>query len=153
MGNLSSRFEMKDLEMLIDSIDDWESMRNQEFHMLNAIKGTPMPPEDHEAFEPFQYLKNMFKQREKEIERNRTMRQEKAVFLKAKLMLARQDMDVNSLFDFASEEEPKVSNNNSETQSSESGSYQKRWESAEEFIKDLGVWSHYETFLSNMEES
>jgi hypothetical protein len=67
-----------------------------------------MPPEDHEAFEPFQYLRNMFKQREKEIERNRTMRQEKAVFLKAKLMLARQDMDVNSLFDFSSEEEPKV---------------------------------------------
>jgi len=148
MGQLSSKFEMKDIEMLIDSIDDWESMRNQEFHMLNAIKSTPMPPEDHEAFEPFQYLKNMFIQREREIERNRTMRQEKAVFLKAKLMLARQDMDVNSLFDFSSEEEPKVSNNNSE-----SGSYQKKWELAEAFIKDLGVWSHYETFLSSLEES
>ena len=49
-SHLSSKFSRYDIDTLIESIDDWESMRNQEYHMLNAIKGAPLPPEDHEAF-------------------------------------------------------------------------------------------------------
>lgn len=172
MGELNSDFSRDDVETLIEAMGDWEVLGNQEFTLLQMIKGAPMPPEDHEAYDYMQQLKDHFRRREREIVDHRLTRQEKAVFLKAKLMLVRRDLGINELFEMAAKEQPPVSKEGEETpsffpeakkstvekpeSSSEakqipvkvSGSeVEERLKWAEFFIKDLGVWNHYEKFL------
>tara|TARA_Y100000034_G_C6845233_1_gene382845 strand:- start:332 stop:850 length:519 start_codon:yes stop_codon:yes gene_type:complete len=170
MSELSSKFTRDDLETLIDSIGDWEQLGNQEWHLLNMIKNAPMPPEDHEAFEHMQGIKNHFRSREREIEDSRQTRQEKAVFLKAKLMLVRRDMGIDQLFEMAAEasspQEPApvekvpvpVSTERSDSEGvkipvKDSGNEaQGSLELAEFFIRDLGVWDHYQKFLAEKQD-
>jgi len=144
------------------------------FHVFQMVKNIPMPPEEHEAYEFIHKLKEHFRTRERDIKDSRVTRQEKAVFLKAKLMMARRDLGISALFDMASNmEEGAVSGSGSiaisdapkETVPSISGvetsiedtddlSIAKRsLEKAEFFIKDLGVWDHYQTFLSDRKNS
>ena len=101
MSSLISDFSRQDVEVLIESVGDWESVGNQEYHVLNKIKDVPLPRSDHEAFEPMTQMKQYFKEREKEILASRALRQETAVFLKAKLMLVRRDLAIGKLFDMA----------------------------------------------------
>jgi len=169
MSNLDSRFTRDDLETLIEAMGDWESLGNHEFHVLQMVKNIPMPPEEHEAFEFIHKLKEHFRSRERDIKDSRVTRQEKSVFLKAKLMMARRDLGISALFDMASNmDEGNLSDAPKETvPSSSSGietpiedlptdelSLAKRGlEQAEFFIKDLGVWEHYQTFLSDRKNS
>lgn len=166
MSNLESRFTRDDLETLIEAMGDWESLGNQEFHVLQMVKNIPMPPEEHEAFEFIHKLKEHFRTRERDIKDSRVTRQEKAVFLKAKLMMARRDLGISALFDMASNVdasdvlssqapkeivptsasiEPQIEDSTTDEPSLVKSSLEK----AEFFIKDLGVWDHYQTFLSD----
>lgn len=163
MGELSSKFSRDDIETLIEAMGDWEVLGNQEFTLLQMIKGAPMPPEDHEAFDYMQQLKDHFRRREREIIDSRLSRQEKSVFLKAKLMLVRRDLGINQLFEMASldtitDVEEKV-DSLSEAKSSDcegvqipvkfsTSKVEERLKMAEYFIRDLGVWSHYEKFMA-----
>lgn len=169
MSELKSSFTRDDLETLIESMDFWESMGNQEFHLMNMIKNAPLPPEDHEAYEAMTQIKDHFRSRERDIEATRVTRQEKAVFLKAKLMLVRRDLSINQLFEMATEASPEVTSspveNAPETETvpvidsedevvtvpvtSAESSLKSSVELAEFFIKDLGVWEHYQKFLKD----
>jgi hypothetical protein len=173
MSELKSSFTRDDLETLIESMDFWESMGNQEFHLMNMIKSAPLPPEDHEAFEAMNQIKEHFRSRERDIEATRQTRQEKAVFLKAKLMLVRRDLSIDQLFDMATEATPETHSAPVETapvvptavpvvESAEEvqipvTSHESKLESslelAEFFIRDLGVWEHYQKFLKDRAES
>lgn len=160
MSSLDSRFSREDLETLIEAMGDWESLGNHEFHVLQMVKNIPMPPEDHEAFEFIDKLKEHFKSRERDINDSRVTRQEKSVFLKAKLMMARRDLGISDLFDMASSpiglDEPTKPIKPKSTESlisdpslnlDELGLARKNLQEAEYFIKDLGVWDHYQSFL------
>jgi len=103
MTELSSKFSREDVETLIAAVGDWELVGNQEFHMMQMIRNAPMPPEDHEAYEPMSQIKEWYRNREKKILDGRELRQERAVFLKAKLMLVRRDMQISQLFEMANE--------------------------------------------------
>ena len=165
MSELKSSFTRDDLETLIESMNFWESMGNQEFHLMNMVKNAPMPPEDHEAFEPWQAIKEHFRSRERDIEATRQTRQEKAVFLKAKLMLVRRDTAIDQLFDMATEATPEtqsapvedvpqtVTPDHDHTtpplEPAVPESLGSSLELAEFFIKDLGVWEHYQKFLQD----
>lgn len=174
MSELKSSFTRDDLETLIESMDFWESMGNQEFHLMNMIKNAPMPPEDHEAFDSMQQIKDHFRSRERDIEATRQTRQEKAVFLKAKLMLVRRDLSIDQLFDMATEATPEAQAAPVEkpdtahaaapvVESAEAvevselppvvskveSNLESSLEQAEFFIKDLGVWDHYQKFLAD----
>jgi hypothetical protein len=173
MGELTSKFSRDDVETLIEAMGDWEALGNQEYTLLQMIKGAPLPPEDHEAFEYMQHIKDHFRRREREIMDGRLTRQEKSVFLKAKLMLVRRDLGINKLFEMAAEgpfdaekmsdwEKPKPVVENETVKAPEeaikipvksSGDVAKRLEMAEFFIKDLGVWGHYEKFLAEKSAS
>jgi hypothetical protein len=161
MPDLSCKFTRDDIETLIEAMGDWEMLGNHEFHVMSMIKNAPMPPEDHEAYEALAQIKEHFQNRERDIMASRAVRQEKAVFLKAKLMLVRSDLGITALFDMTSntdanspmpkkEEakpvEPRVKRSKSE--SSDQVDYKAKLEMAEFFIKDLGVQSHYEKFLA-----
>lgn len=168
MGEIKSSFSSEDIKTLLEAMSDWESMGNQEFHLLGMVKGAPMPPEDHEAYEYMQNIKDHFRNREKDIMASREMKQEKAVFLKAKLMLVRKDMAIDKLFDMAANTEldisdapiervppqPVSTDNGEEVEevkvpvTTPEGDLAKKLELAEFFIKDLGVWAHYEKFLA-----
>jgi hypothetical protein len=162
MGELSSKFSREDIEVLLEATSDWEALGSQEWHLMNMVKSAPMPPDDHEAYEMVSAIKEHFAKREKDIKESRVTRQERAVFLKAKLMLVRRDMAVNQLFEMAVEDTPQdvaapvhvpVKCENSEAVSIpvRSGDAAAALEKAEFFIKDLGVWDHYQKFLKEKE--
>lgn len=137
MGQLNSALSKEDLNTLIEAMDDWELFGNSEFHMMSAVKNAPLPPEDQEEqYEFVKRIKDHYKRREKEIKDTRAIRQEKAIFTKAKLMLIRQDIGIGKLFEPTTTTEGEVS--------SESPS---KLALAEFFIKDMGVWQHYVKFL------
>jgi len=160
MGELTSKFSRDDIDTLIEAMGDWEALGNQEYTLLQMIKGAPMPPEDHEAFEYMQHIKDHFRRRERDIIDSRLTRQEKAVFLKAKLMLVRRDLGINQLFEMAAQDQAEASKVESPPPvESPSGGIQIPVKSAESkiqesldlaefFIRDLGVWEHYQNFLA-----
>ena len=159
MSELSSKFGRDDLETLIEAIGDWELLGNQEFNFLQMIEGSPMPPEDHEAFETFKQIKQHYREKKQDIVGNRAMRQEKAVFLKAKLMMVRRDMQITDLFEMASDvpvepesppkRKPPVADKDvmAPMPVAQVGEMNQKLSLAEFFIKDLGVWEHYLKFL------
>jgi len=158
MGELTSQFSRDDIETLLEATNDWEALGSQEYHLMNMVKNAPMPPDDHEAFDMVAAIKEHFHKREKDIKDSRVTRQERAVFLKAKLMLVRRDMGVNQLFEMATIPEevatavqnataaPETTTAAPEAASSRGVVYKLR--QAEFFIKDLGVWEHYQKFLA-----
>jgi hypothetical protein len=170
MSDLSSQFTREDIETLIESVGDWEMLGNQEYHVAQMIKNAPMPPEDHEAHEAMTQIKEHFKKRERDLKRSREVRQERAVFLKAKLMLVRKDLGINALFDMTVNTDPNspMPEKREDDEDNEAppkkaspqkvmirkkipvqaGEEGKRLQLAEFFIKDLGVWDHYQKFLS-----
>lgn len=151
MTDLSSKFTRDDIETLIESVSDWELVGNQEFHMMQMIRNAPMPPEDHEAFEPIQQIKDYYSEREKNILQSKAMRQEKAVFLKAKLMLVRKEMDIHDLFEMATDApqtDDQAAIPSAVTPAPTPAPDPNKLEMAEFFIRDLGVWDHYTKFLA-----
>lgn len=165
MSELSSQFNRQDVETLIESVGDWETVGNQEFHFMQMIRNAPLPPEDHEAFQAMEQIKDYYTKREKKINDGRALRQEKAVFLKAKLMLVRQDMQIDDLFEMpidSSVPDPALAPAPAPASASdpasdpvatppESPQVGRSLELAEFFIKDMGVWEYYEKFLADRE--
>lgn len=139
MGELNSKFSREDLEVLIEAIGDWEALGNQEWTIAQMVKAAPLPPEEHETFGMMSAIKDHFRQRERLLNQNRQERQEKAVFLKAKLMLVRKDMEIDSLFSIPTESDLPIINGSEAA---------RRLHIAESFIKDLGVELHYQKYLS-----
>jgi hypothetical protein len=167
MGELSSKLTRDDVDTLIESVGDWEMLGNFEFHQMNMIKNLPMLPEDHEAYEAIKQIKEYFRRREKEIMATREIKQEKAVFLKAKLMMIKRDMGINKLFEIAvgtDDSSPTAVDKLPTKAVQEPGEnvvrvpvkdgpedVRRRLELAEFFISDLGVWDYYQKFLADRE--
>lgn len=152
MGELKSSFSRDDIETLIDAMTDWESIGNHEYHVMQMVKGHPLPEQDDDSFEFVKKIKEHFRKREKEIKSERMLRQEKAILVKAKLVLLRQEGGINKLFEVAAEaaEEaaPQEEPSSSEGRVTKlSAVQQNRLELAEFYIKDLGVWDMYQKFL------
>jgi hypothetical protein len=151
MAELNSKMTREDLEVLIEAMGDWEALGNHEFHVLQMIKGAPLPPDDHEAYEIMAQIKEHYRKREKEIQASRAVRQERAVFVKAKLMLARIEIGTTKFFDIAQNVEaenpalaPQAEAKPPEKTASADS---EKLALAEFFIRDLGVWDHYLKFL------
>ena len=125
VSSLESTFSKEEMQTLLDSITDWEISRNQEYHVMQMVKNIPLPAEDDESYEYVSELKRQFRLREDNILDSRMARQEKAIFLKAKLMMVIKDMGRNELFDF---EGQKDSDN---------------LKLAEKCIKEAGLWDDY----------
>lgn len=148
MAEINSKFTREDVETLLQSIDDWEAIGNQEFHLMNMVRNVPMPAEDSETYNMLSQLKTHFAQREKDIQAARKVVREKAVFLRAKLMLSLQDMEVNNFFQMATETEAVET----PQEPVENEISTRKLDAAEHFIRDLGVWEHYVKFLAEQEK-
>lgn len=154
MGELTSKFSRDDIEVLLEATNDWESLGSQEWHLMNMVKGAPVPDAKQypEAYEMVTAIKAHFKKREKDIKDSRVTRQERAVFLKAKLMLVRRDMGINQLFEMATEDATPEQVAVAELAREQANSVSvpvstNALMKAEFFIRDLGVWNHYQRFL------
>lgn len=161
MSELNSKFSREDIETLIESVSDWETIGNHDYHVLQTVKSMPMPPEEHEAYESMTQIKEYFRNRERDIMASRAVRQEKSTFIRAKLMMVRREMGISELFEMATQNTP-VAASNSQREYGDNASVQaeqklpenpeqvkrSKLELAEAFIRDLGVWAHYEKFLS-----
>lgn len=147
MSNLDSNLNSDDLETLLEATNDWEMLGNNDFYTLNMVKAVPLPSEDHETYNFIRDIKDRFRSREKDIKAARAVRQEKAVFLKAKLMMLKRDLGITQLFDEAQVSTPEkgivMTASGHTIQLSDEN---KELIRAEEFIKDLGVWEHYQKF-------
>lgn len=168
MAELSSKFTQEDIEKLIESVGDWEVNGSQEYLFMTRILDAPALPEDHEAFEIWTQIRDHYRSRKQILEDRHADRQEQAVFLKAKLMLVRKEMRVNDVFEMAAEEvkavpkkkkvvpdspaSPRTAQSTQKIPVSVSDA-QKKLEDAEFFIKDLGVWEHYQKFLAEKSDS
>lgn len=139
MAELNTKFTRSDLETLIESMGDWEMLGDHEHRVLEMIKGAPMPPEDHEAYDIMSQIKNHYKKREREINASRQVRQERATLLKAKLMLVRMELGTNQFFE--------MSDNTCADGQQKTPESSEALTLAEFFIRDLGVWDHYKKFL------
>lgn len=155
MGELTSKFSRDDIEVLLEATNDWEALGSQEWHLMNMVKGAPVPDAEQypEAYEMVTAIKDHFKKREKDIKDSRVTRQERAVFLKAKLMMVRRDMGINQLFEMATEDAAPEQVAAAEAARDEAMSTSdpvsiKALQKAEFFIRDLGVWDHYQRFLA-----
>lgn len=167
MSSLIASFSREDVEVLIESVGDWESVGNQEYHVLNMIKNAPLPPNEHEAFEPMSQIKQYFRDREKEILSSRALRQETAVFLKAKLMLVRRDLAIGKLFDMAANVEANqdstlenkvalpVAIENPNQNQNDVDQLRLKLKIAEDFIKGMGdgVVKFYDKFIEDYNNS
>jgi hypothetical protein len=159
MAELNTQFNRSDLDTLIEAMGDWEMVGNQEFHALQYINQIPLPEEDDDSYEPIKQMKDFFRKREKEIKASRVIRQEKAVFLKAKLMLLRQDLGIDKLMSLSvSNDETMVLEETAPERKAQPEldelnllnevSAQERLEHAEYYIRDLGVWNMYQAYLA-----
>lgn len=151
-STFDSRFNRDDIETLIEAMGDWEMVGNHDFHLLTMIKNAPMPPEEHEAYEVMNQIKDVFRSRERDILASRALRQEKSIFLKAKLLMIRGEVGIDKLFDMAEHcdsatalkvDSPKIASKKLATDT------EKQLELAQFFIKDLGVWDHFQKFLQD----
>ncbi len=161
MSDLSSKFTREEIQILIDAVNDWENLGMGEWHMAKAFKDAPMPPEDHEMFEIMKSAKEHFRNREMIINDNREVRMEQAVFLKAKLFMVRKNLNIDSLFEMPVDTSspppaPKsvpVAKVAPVVEKVEESTAVEALKLAEFFIKDLGVWGHYEKFLKERSDS
>jgi hypothetical protein len=162
MGQLDSRLTPEDVETLLDSISDWEMVGNQEYYIMNMVRSIPMPAEENDTFEAIKGIKEHFRTREKEIKESRAIRQEKAIFLKAKLLLAKRDAAIDKLFDptpvdiqsTPPKKEPGMVEDRPtilpfKDDKSTAPDFAQRLVLAEEYIKDVGIWKNYTTFLAD----
>jgi hypothetical protein len=152
MSGLSKEFYRDDIETLIESVGDWEASNNHDYYLLQLVKSMPMPPEDHESYDVMMQVKDSFKQKEKEIVKSRDVRQEKSVFLKAKLMLVRRDLAIHQAFDMASVES--LESVKPSKPPTETDDYKRKFEIAKMYITDLGagVWKSFENYLKEKEK-
>jgi hypothetical protein len=167
MGELKSGLSRDDLETLIEAVSNWEADGNQEFHVMRMVENAPLPPEDHDAYEFVTNIKDHFRQKKKEIKRAQEIRAEKSTFLKAKLMLIRKDIGIDQLFsqseaveDDIPVEAPKKVKKKVVPKTDAYGEFPAIGEGEEVasleaavfFMKDLGVWGHYQKFLATRKE-
>lgn len=153
MGQLSSNLELDDFEVLLEAMNDWETIGNGEFHAMNMIRSMPIPPENHEYHEYIVQIKDHFRKREKDIKDSRAVRLEKATFIKTKLMIQKRDAGINKLFEDATAPiavEPTTSVKSSAgtvVQMDDKDSQHLKM--AEAFISDMSVWTYYNKFLTD----
>lgn len=139
MGVLVTTFDEADIQTLIEAMGDWELVNNQDYVEMQIVEKVPMPPEENaEARQYIAAIKQHFSERKKEIENTRANRQERAVFLKAKLMLVRRDLTIKKVFEMATDDDQ---------------ARKDKLALAEEFIQDLGVQKHWEDFLAQKQAS
>jgi len=166
MAMLEGKLSLDDIELLIDSMGYWESAGNQDFHMMQMVKNAVLPDEDDDSFEFVKRVKEHFSGREKEIKADRSLRQEKATMLKAKLMLMRSDMGVDWLFEEAGAattdaeqiEKPvkvPVKSENGpkkpvvvKSEKKVVGTDPEKLAKAEQFLEQAGITTYYEGFLN-----
>lgn len=161
MGTLEGKLNANDIEILIESVDSWETSGNRDFHIMNMVKNAMMPDRDDDSYEFIKQVKDHFISREREIKADRSLRQEKATLLKAKLMLMRDDIGIDQLFEESSEpvakmpmpkkvfkkpvkdDEPKiVKSENAETPDSS-----EKLALAESFLDQVRITSYYQAWL------
>lgn len=153
MAMIEGKLTSEDVEVLIESMDYWETTGNREFHIMEMFRNMPLPEPDHEAFEPIKEAKKYFAGRERDIKADRALRKEKATILKAKLMLMRQDMAVDRIFNVdtsvdAQVEQKDTSKDVTKTpQSGVSENSPSKLAKAETFLDQSGIKSYYDKFL------
>lgn len=153
MGHLSSALSKEEIGLLIEAVSDWEAIGNHEFHVLSMVKKQPMPDEDDDQYEFIKQIKDHFKKREKEIQDSCTLRQEKAILAKAKLVLIRHDLGIGQLFENSQIPSASIQVLDDIASGQVATPQEKtQLELAEFYIKDLGVWDMYQKFLQERAE-
>lgn len=152
MSQLSSALNKSEIDILIEAMSEWEAIGNHEFHVLGIVKKHPMPDEEGEQYDFIKAIKDHYKKREREIQESRTIRQERAILTKAKLVMIRQDLNACQLFENAqiqADDFKQIDEIAAERADAPTSDEKKRLVLAEFYIKDLGVWEMYQKFLAD----
>lgn len=89
---LDAEFTNQDLEALLDALDGWEMKDIELLELIEKLKNIPDPPDDAdpEYKENFIEFKKHMLSQEHRARSNKKQRREKAVLLKAKIILMNQ---------------------------------------------------------------
>jgi len=100
---LDGEFTPQDLDTLLDALDEWETKDVELLELIEKLKHIPDPPEDaNEQYrETFLEFKKQMLSQEPKARSNKKQRREKAVLLKAKIILINQSRAADKLMEEA----------------------------------------------------
>jgi hypothetical protein len=106
---LEEEFTPQDLDTILDALDEWETKDVELLELIEKLKHIPDPPEDAnpEYREYFLEFKKHMLSQEHKARSNKKQRRERAVLLKAKIILMNQSRAADKLFDESSGPKPK----------------------------------------------
>ncbi len=158
MKTLQAALNMSDVETLLEAVADWENLGNQDYFMMQQVKNMPIPSEEENEYlhKVLTSLKQHFADQEKSIKMARQIREEKSVFVRAKLLMIKQSVAANMLWSnpddagvgdtIPTQKKEVVVNTTSSIED-----YKAKYDEAVRFITEVGILSHYEKFLKENE--
>lgn len=164
MDNLRAALNMNDVETLLEAVADWESLGNQDFYAMQQIKNVPIPDEEEneELFKLITALKKHYTDRASEIKAARAVREEKSVFVRAKLMMIKQKISANMIWENPDDAnsgnpapredaQPRSSKKTktSEPKVEESDVDQKKFDLAVQYMTEVGADKNFNDFLAS----
>lgn len=108
---LDGEFTPQDLEVMLDALDEWETKDVELLELIEKLKHIPDPPEDaNEQYrEHFLEFKKHMLSQEHKARSNKKQRREKAVLLKAKIILMNQSRAADQIMEEAQGKPPRRS--------------------------------------------
>jgi len=93
---IDSDLTTEELDTLIEALDDWEKSESHTIEFIEVLKKIPDPDtEDNPHMEQFIDFKRHMVSKESDLKKDKRIRREKAIFLKAKLLLLTQSKVVD----------------------------------------------------------
>ena len=155
MKNLQASLGMADLEVLLEAMSEWENLGNHDYYMMQQVKNMPIPTEEESEQwnKIITQLKSHYANREKTIKSDKQVREEKAVFTRAKLMMIRQAVAANMLWnnpEDAGSDEPApapVKKVAPPIPKKEMEDFKRKYEIAVEYMTDMKIMKFFEPYL------
>jgi len=92
-----------DFETIMEALNCWEIQCNADLDLIKRLKDLPDPEfPDKETLEQFRAWKNSLLSREPKLKKDGRIRMEKAIMLKAKLLMMNQQQATDKFLDIAS---------------------------------------------------
>lgn len=150
MKDLKASLGTADLEVLLEAMQEWENLGNHDYYVMQQVRNMPIPSEEESEQwnKIITQLKAHYSEREKTIKSDKQVREEKAVFTRAKLMMIRQAVASNKLWnnpEDAGLDEPTPARK--VVSKVEMEDFKRKYEIAVAYMTDMKIMKFFEPYL------